>query len=169
MLMTPDKVGEVTLHLGWRGGFHQVTFGGGPYDAMLGPHNKRPGTYGVALCNGKICVGDADLHLALGDLGVPKSAAAVESAIFDVYHAAFRGEKVYVGCVGGYGGTGLFLALLAKTAGIEQPVVWTREHYDSTAVGTNKQAAYISGFDVAEVRYKVWWAAWLMRVGIELY
>jgi ABC-type xylose transport system permease subunit len=63
----------------------------------------------------------------------------------------------------------LFLALLAKTAGIEQPVVWTREHYDSTAVGTNKQAAYISGFDVAEVRYKVRWAAWLMRVGIELY
>jgi hypothetical protein len=167
--MTLDKVGEVTLHLGWRGGFYQVTIGGGPYDAMLGQHNRRPGTFGVAVGKGPMYVGDADVHLPIGDFGVPKSDAAVQTAILNAYNAAFRGEKVYIGSMGGYGSTGLFLALLAKTAGIEQPVAWTREHYDFKAADANEQAAYVSGFDVSEVRYKVRRAAWLMRFGIELY
>lgn len=56
------------------------------------------------------------------------------------------GEPVYVGCMGGKGRTGLFLAVLAKAFGIKQPVEFVREHYYKHAVETPEQYAFVKAF-----------------------
>ena len=62
---------------------------------------------------------------------------------------------VYVGCAAGLGRTGTFLAALARLAGIDDGVAWTRANYDPRAVETAEQAAAVAALDVAGV-----WAAY---------
>lgn len=57
-----------------------------------------------------------------------------------------RGKPVYVGCMGGIGRTGLFLAALAKTVGINEPVKYVRANYKPHAVETQQQMEYIAAF-----------------------
>lgn len=52
-------------------------------------------------------------------------------------------QPLYVGCMGGKGRTGLFLAALAKLWGEKDPVVYVRKHYYSHAVETPEQERYI--------------------------
>ena len=62
---------------------------------------------------------------------------------------------VYVGCAAGLGRTGTFLAALARLAGIDDGVAWTRANYDPRAVETAEQAAAVAALDVSGV-----WAAY---------
>ena len=56
------------------------------------------------------------------------------------------GEPVYVGCMGGKGRTGLFLAVLAKAFGVKKPVEYVREHYYAHAVETAEQYDFVKQF-----------------------
>jgi hypothetical protein len=58
------------------------------------------------------------------------------------------GEPVYVGCMGGKGRTGLFLAVLAKSFGIKKPVEFVRANYYSHAVETPEQYLYVKRFTI---------------------
>ena len=58
------------------------------------------------------------------------------------------GEPLYVGCMGGKGRTGLFLAVLAKAFGVKKPVEYVREHYYEHAVETKEQYAFVRKFTI---------------------
>lgn len=60
------------------------------------------------------------------------------------------GEPLYVGCMGGMGRTGLFLAVLARAWGIQDPVAYVRKHYYPHAVETAAQYAYVKSFHIPE-------------------
>ena len=65
---------------------------------------------------------------------------------------------VYVGCAAGLGRTGTFIAALARLAGIEDAVAWTRATYDRRAVETPAQEQAVAALDVAAV-----WAAYAAK------
>lgn len=78
------------------------------------------------------------------------------------------GEPLYVGCMGGKGRTGLFLAVLAKALGVKNPVEYVRRHYYSHAVETADQYRFVQEFEIpADVqrvirraRLKAQWYLW---------
>ena len=143
--------GYLPLNLGWRGAFYKLSIAGGPYDYFPG----KDTAFGV--CVRAERPGPCHVHLPIKDFGVPRDEYAVELAIRDTLRAAIRGQQVYVGCMGGWGRTGLFLALLAKAAGVENPVEYVREHYSSRAVETADQENFVSDFDVMKLQ------SWLTR------
>ena len=57
-----------------------------------------------------------------------------------------RGQKVYFGCMGGIGRSGLYAAALAKTLGIPEPVKYVRANFKPHAVETEQQMKYIDAF-----------------------
>jgi len=66
------------------------------------------------------------------------------------------GDPIYVGCMGGIGRTGLFLAILAKAFGVKQPVKFVRAGYYAHAVETPEQQTYVKAFKVnPRVRAKI--------------
>ena len=101
-----------------------------------------------------------DVHLPIHDFQVPQDEEDVVYALKDTLYAALSGRTVYVGCVGGWGRTGLFMALLAKAAGVDNPVEYVRRHYTPRAVETKGQLDYVDSFDVIQVRRWLFWQAW---------
>jgi protein-tyrosine phosphatase len=68
------------------------------------------------------------------------------------------GEPVYVGCMGGKGRTGLFLAVLAKAYGIKKPVEFVRANYYAHAVETKDQYDFVKRFTITPpLRRKINW------------
>ena len=84
-----------------------------------------------------------DIWVPIPDFQVPseRQLAQVENALERAFAAALDGKRVYVGCAGGYGRTGLFLALMAKVAGVKDPVAYVRLHYNSHAGRDPRPAA----------------------------
>lgn len=144
--------GVIKFNLGARGLWKQFSLVGGPYAAF--PEN---GYFGVCLREQVPTTKAADVHLPIDDFSVPKDPDKVVRALKEVIIAAMLGEVIYVGCMGGFGRTGLFIALVAKAVGIENPVRYTREHYFPSAVETPEQARYVENFDVS------WFKPWLLR------
>ncbi|CAA2141496.1 hypothetical protein [Hyphomicrobium sp. ghe19] len=156
MLSEPKPLGTIVMPLGWRGGWRKVRITGGPFDGR--PDGED--AFNVAVRAERVQAGDADVHLPIRDFSIPNSDADVAVALIQTMRAALQDKEVYVGCMGGYGRTGLFLALLAKTAGIEDPVEWVRDNYNGRAVETERQYDYIDDFDVSGVRRAVFGYAW---------
>jgi protein-tyrosine phosphatase len=69
-----------------------------------------------------------------------------------------QGRMIYVGCMGGIGRTGLYLAGLAKIMGAKDPVGYVRSHYLPSAVETTDQQAFIADLEVELFRK---WAQFL--------
>ena len=152
--------GCLPLSLGWRGAFHAFSITGGPYDAF-----PRGRAFGVCVrAERKPRPEDMDVHLPIRDFDVPEDDAAVAEALRRTLAAALEGRSVYVGCMGGWGRAGLFMALLAKVCWQDDPIGYVRELYTPRAVETEAQTHYVRTFDVAELR--VWLArtAWAMRL-----
>ena len=61
--------------------------------------------------------------------------------------------------MGGWGRTGLFLALLAKVCGVDQPVTYVRENY-SAGRRDRAQIGYVKDFDVSGLQRWLFWQAW---------
>lgn len=150
--------GALPLSLGWRGAWANIVITGGPFDSYPGRHKA----FGVCVRH-EMAPPDKDVHLPIKDFSVPSSSAAVERALLSAFHAALSGKPVYVGCMGGWGRTGLFLALMAKVAGVDKPVEYVREHYTPRAVETKEQYAYVEQFDVRPIQKAVRRAAWVTR------
>lgn len=98
------------------------------------------------------------------DFNVP-SKTTLDLGVRKAVKAILKGQPLYVGCMAGRGRTGLFLAILAKTFGVENPVEYVRENYYSHAVETQGQYDFVTRYEApADVRKliatKRWWA-WL--------
>lgn len=78
------------------------------------------------------------------------------------------GEPLYVGCMGGKGRTGLFLAVLVKAFGQKKPVEFVRANYYSHAVETPEQYDFVKKFRITptmrrkikKLRSRLRWQFW---------
>lgn len=148
--------GGIQIKLGWAGANKTITVIGGPYD------NRPAGSFGV--CVRAERVRPNNVHLPIHDFSVPTDDAAVREALRQTIKAALDGRQVYVGCMGGWGRTGLFLSLVAKVAGVEEPVGFVRRNYTPRAVETREQFDYVEGFDVSKLRRWMYCYAWTKRI-----
>jgi protein-tyrosine phosphatase len=119
-----------------------VTITGGPFDAL------PDGAFGVCLEAEATKAWLADILLPTPDFGLPD-----ESALRDAVGAVLAqlradpGRPVHVGCRAGIGRTGLFLACLARAAGVEGDALdYVRAHYLPGAAETEAQQAMARGF-----------------------
>lgn len=158
--------GVLNLPLGWRGGFLTVTIIGGPYDAFEDFDRANERAYGVMVRAERSQGYKKHLHLPIHDFNVPEDNERTRLAVRQALLAAVRGQDVFVGCMGGWGRTGLFLALMAKAVGIADPVSYVRQHYTPKAVETDEQQDYVDNFDVSGIAGMVFRRAWLKRLGL---
>ena len=156
--MTAKKIakpnGTMTVKLPWYLTGFSMTFTGGPFD--LYEAWRTPNSFGMCV-RAEAVPKSADAVLKIQDYNVPKVKADVQAALEATIWAALSGKDVYVGCMGGWGRTGLFFALIAKALGAKDPVAFVRSTYTSHAVETTEQMRYVDDFDVTELR------SWLIR------
>jgi protein-tyrosine phosphatase len=119
-----------------------VRITGGPFDAI------PDGAFGVCLEPEAAKAWLADVALPVPDYGVPEP-AALRAAVGAVLAQleAHPERPVHVGCRAGIGRTGLFLACLARAAGVEGDALdHVRRHYHPEAGETDAQQAMARGF-----------------------
>lgn len=111
-----------------------------------GPYAKCPGTHlGV-----KMAVElpyPCDVSIPTKDFSVP-DVDDLDAGLRHVVKNLLQGAPVYVGCLAGQGRTGLFMAILAKAFGEEEPVAYVREHYYPHAVETSEQAKFVEQYEI---------------------
>lgn len=145
---------------------------------MGGPYREKPtGIKGVKLAP-EINAG-CNVILDIPDFGIP-TIHAVDDAVYQSLKILCNEGEIYIGCMGGIGRTGMFMAILIKTIGtlnmqaeektwwykIKQffgtrpseylgmrdfPVQFVRDEYLSTAVETDEQYSFVSRYDPEEM------------------
>jgi len=153
--------GTLPIDLGWEGAFGSFKITGGPYANYPGPH----AAFGVCVRAEGVENLHKDVWLPIKDFQVPRDEMLVGIALKQTIVAALAGRDVYVGCMGGWGRTGLFLALLAKACGVANPIWYVRQMYSKHAVETPAQEKYVREFDVTAIRIWLFWYAWTGRIG----
>ncbi len=94
------------------------------------------------------------------DFNVPDEKVLLRGVV-EGFVRMLRGQHLYVGCMGGIGRTGLYMAAMAKVmfvAGFidEPPIEYVRKYYIPHAVETTQQIQYINNLEVDVI------AKWLM-------
>jgi hypothetical protein len=154
-VLPPKANGRLPLRFGWWGLWHEVEVAGGPYSHRAKDH------FGVCLLERE--PDDYHVWLPIPDFSIPDSQTDVKWALTEVLYQLLRGRKVWIGCAGGFGRTGLMLALLAKVAGYGDPVGHVRKAYNAHAVETSQQVRYVEEFPVGAIR------RWLLKKSLERY
>jgi len=101
-----------------------------------------------------------DISIPTVDFSTPDKDSLLDGMKL-AYIALFKGKKLYVGCMGGVGRTGLFLASMAKVSlylgdaffwenGL-LPVAYVKSQYSPHAVETVDQQILVDDLDVTEV------------------
>lgn len=152
--------GVMAIDLGWTGAWLKFGIVGGPFDAF---QHGVTGDFGVCVRAERPPV-DYDVWLPIRDFDVPQSKRDTEYALERTLEAAMNGRRVYVGCMGGWGRTGLFLALLAKCCGVKDPVAYVRRVYSRRAVERPEQERYVRDFNVARLQGSLVVMAWQARL-----
>ena len=126
-----------------------MKFGQSTVEIHAGSYWRRPPhLVGVKLAQeiDKPC----DINLPIADYATPTVAAAT-LALNQCAERLALGEVLFVGCFGGFGRTGLFLALMAKASGEADPVGFIRSVYDKSAVETLEQRNFVDAFPIEQV------------------
>ena len=153
--MTADKAikihgsnGSLPLPRRWYGLFPESKLHGGPF------RNAPISMHGLCLLEhvGPHALHSLGHHMPIPDFQTPPDNEAVNEALKFVFTQLLRGKPVYVGCAGGWGRTGLMLALIAKATGIKTPIAYVRQHYTRRAVETLEQEDYVYAFDVRPIQ-----------------
>ena len=153
--------GKLPLVLGGR--LHQVV--GGPFGAVLGL-GGLPAAFSVKL--EARAPAPATLTFPIPDFGIPDDPQAFLEAVQAALTALLRGRPVFVGCAGGMGRTGLFLAAMAKVVGVADPVAYVRDWYHPGAVETRAQESFLAGLDTGAATRKLVWKSWSRRLGFTI-
>ena len=137
--------------LSYRLGRRRLPLAGGPY------RNRPVGTYGVKMAMeiDEPC----DVDIPTRDFDVPDRDDLIRG-VEQGLDAMWDTRMVYVGCMGGIGRTGLYMAAMAKLLGYDDPVQYVRDEYYSHAVETKQQMEYIDSLQFPlRLRMKVKWRA----------
>lgn len=142
-------------------GYMPVIIGKQVHILMGGPYVNKPAHYYGVKMAAEI---DKPCHIDIPtrDFNIPDEKVFLRG-IVEGYVRMLKGQHLYVGCMGGIGRTGLYMAGMAKVmymAGyINQPVVeYVREYYLSHAVETTQQIQFINNLEVEGI------ANWLETV-----
>jgi hypothetical protein len=119
-----------------------VTITGGPFDAI------PDGAFGVCLEPAAAKAWLADVPLPTADFGLPDPDALKRAVAAVLAQLEAEPERpVHVGCRAGVGRTGLFMACLARAAGVEGDALdYVRRHYLPHAAETDAQQAMARSF-----------------------
>lgn len=132
-----------------------------------GPYRRKPeGVLGVKMAK-EIALPCA-VSIPSADFGVPTD-EDLEQGLYDVLKHLSDGDLLYVGCMGGIGRTGTFLALLLKAWGTTEPVKTLRATYLTHAVETIQQEKLVEQFVISErcqrqirwMKLRSWLFGWL--------
>lgn len=95
-----------------------------------------------------------DIYFKIQDMGVPKDLTEFKKLISYTAKAMKNGKSVYVGCIGGHGRTGLFLAALTKfMTGDKDAITTVRENYCHKAVESTEQINWLNKhFGITKVK-----------------
>jgi len=124
------------LEIPLRGKKHFTVFGG-PY---LDRHGSMRGVKMAAEIDLP-----CDVSIPTKDFQVPDR-KMLHKGLEQTVDLILADEPVYVGCMGGRGRTGLFLAILVKVFGVRYPVKYVRKNYFSHAVETTAQYDFVRYF-----------------------
>lgn len=119
-----------------------VTITGGPFDAI------PDGAFGVCLEPAAEKAWLAEVPLPTADFGLPDPEALRRAVAAVLAQLEAEPERpVHVGCRAGVGRTGLFMACLARAAGVEGDALdYVRRHYLPHAAETDAQQAMARSF-----------------------
>lgn len=155
----PKANGSLSFFANWRLAWHTFTIYGGPFPYFT----PGPGKFGINLRGEK--QHPCDVYLPIADYGIPEqSAEKVAATLEHAVQRAMAGDAVYAGCMGGFGRTGLFLALVAKIMGVADPVGYIRANYTAHAVETDEQYRYVQDFPVKDIQKRLRSWAWKRRL-----
>lgn len=132
-----------------------LKFAGQDIKIYGGPYYDRPAhMFGIKLA--KEINLPCNIDLPILDFSIPKP-KETKIALMECIKALRQGKEVYVGCMGGRGRTGLYMALLAKAAGVKNPIEYVRSTYTHHAVETPEQEKFVNNFNV-------FWLRWAYRL-----
>ena len=119
-------------------------FGRVQREVIGGPYRSRPADYfGV-----KMAIeikAPCDVDIPTHDFHVP-SYADLDKGVRASLMPIARNQKVYAGCMGGIGRTGLFMGALAKTLNLPEPVKYVRANFKSHAIETKQQQDFVNSY-----------------------
>lgn len=129
-----------------------------------GPYRKKPhDIIGVKMA--EEIHEKCDVSIPTVDFSVPKVHDLTQGVMIAMAHLKEHGE-LYVGCMGGIGRTGLFMATLARLmemngdlgicqdTGVPPSIMYVRDNYCGHAVETKEQMKYITKLDLDDT-YRV--------------
>ena len=153
---TLRRNGELKVTLPWWWAFgKEVTFIGGPF-RHFSAWRENSTESAIGICLREDPQPGMTYHLPIEDFSIPEqSPSHINELIAEAYAAALEGKIVYVGCMGGWGRTGLFMSLLAKAAGIDDPVQYVRDNYTPSAVETTEQKQFVEEFDTSSAQRRI--------------
>lgn len=124
-------------------GIHRIVYGG--------PYRSRPNDhFGVKMA--AEIKAPCNVDIPTRDFSIPDPHLMAEG-IRKTLPALFRGDAVYVGCMGGIGRTGLFLGILTSVLNPKaDPVAYVRKHYMGHAIETEEQRRFVREFPVNDLR-----------------
>lgn len=130
-----------------------LKFNGVTRHVFGGPYRERP----------KHCLGvkmakevrlPCDISIPTEDFSVPDKADLL-CGLKAVLPHIIKGRSVFVGCMGGVGRTGLFMAALVKvTMPSENPVEYVRASYNPHAVETTKQYNFVESLNTSDLEFR---------------
>ena len=134
--MTKAKIGLGSLKIPLKGWKYYLVYGG-PYRDI--PFNM----YGVKMAEEihTPCMVDIPTR----DFQTP-NVKTLSKGLEKAVTLLLEGKPLYIGCMGGKGRTGLFLAVLAKAFGVKDPVAYVRANYYHHAVETQDQKLFVENF-----------------------
>lgn len=110
----------------------------GEYDVLIGFAGPRPPKRFYPW------LGKTVVDFPIQDMGVPTHQVDMDNLIKWTVNQLKKGRKVYCGCIGGHGRTGLFLSALVKeTMGVEDAITHVRTNYCHKAVESTKQIDWL--------------------------
>jgi hypothetical protein len=127
-----------------------------------GPYKLKPeGYFGIKMA-AEVRAG-CGIDIPIRDYCVPEEGTFKRGLVLGIM-AVSLGQKLYVGCFGGIGRTGLYMAGLAKVMAEYRkkmhrptfdPILYVRRQYLAKAVETPQQEAFINTLDVQPI--VDWW------------
>lgn len=145
------------------------------YTVYGGPYRKKPIMMKGVKMAAEI-VADCDVDIPTRDYQVPDK-KKLEDGLRKAVDLILKGEPLYVGCMGGMGRTGLFLAILAKAFRVKSPVPYIRKKYYFHAVETPEQYSFVTKFKIPadvkkKIRFAKYWSylpyAWSWQDGLRI-
>ena len=113
-------------------------------EVMGGPYPAKPTEYLGIKMAAEIAM-PCDINIPTRDFDVPNYTdldTGIRKSLFNIA----KGEKIWVGCMGGIGRTGLYFGALAKLLNIDDPVKYVRANFKPHAIETKQQQEFVNNY-----------------------